>query len=580
MAQQQPNPYGSYQAYPPQAATGYPQPPGGMPYAPSPTPMYPDQQPMYPMQQQGGGAMPQYPPVQPYPPQQQGGAPPKTEPTPGAPPQYGSQQVFVEQPQGTGGRFAPPKGPQDLWAAILFIVHLGAFIALAAISIPKIDFATMSLKSGATPFSGRAPASRSPQGGGIGLSKSAISAMVIGVVAAGVLSLCYLLAMRRFPKKLIKFTFFFAIAYYIAAAVLSFVLTKNIATAIVSLVIVLIFALCYRAYRERMPFASVMLATVADVTMKYGGTVWTGIFGLVLGLGYLIFWAVSIIAFYLYFGNPTTTTSPSTGQTRTTVNGTLYPIYVFSLLSWYWTSQVISNVVHVTVAGVFASFYFLSGSPTGMPSSPTWGAFKRATTTSFGSICFGSLIIALIQTTRAVLRQIAQDSDSAVGAFLACCIECLLAWIEGLVEYFNFYAFTQVAIYGKPFCRAGKDTWTMIKDRGVDAIINDSLIGNVLFFGALLVAGINVLIAWIVFAVGSAIESSATSGGALALVLICAALMGIVVFMLVASVIESGTATTFVCLAEDPQALRATKPALWDQIRATYPEAAFVNMYA
>lgn len=40
-----------------------------------------------------------------------------------------------------------------------------------------------------------------------------------------------------------------------------------------------------------------------------------------------------------------------------------------------------------------------------------------------------------------------------------------------------------MAIYGKDFCTAGKDTWRLIKSRGIDAIINDSLIGNVLGFG-------------------------------------------------------------------------------------------------
>ena len=44
-----------------------------------------------------------------------------------------------------------------------------------------------------------------------------------------------------------------------------------------------------------------------------------------------------------------------------------------------------------------------------------------------------------------------------------------------------------VAIYGKSFCRAAKDTWKLIKDRGVEAIINDNLIGNVLTMGAILI---------------------------------------------------------------------------------------------
>ena len=44
-----------------------------------------------------------------------------------------------------------------------------------------------------------------------------------------------------------------------------------------------------------------------------------------------------------------------------------------------------------------------------------------------------------------------------------------------------------VAIYGKSYCNAAKDTWKLIKDRGVEAIINDNLIGNVITMGAIFI---------------------------------------------------------------------------------------------
>lgn len=44
-----------------------------------------------------------------------------------------------------------------------------------------------------------------------------------------------------------------------------------------------------------------------------------------------------------------------------------------------------------------------------------------------------------------------------------------------------------MAIYGKDFCDAAKSTWRLIKSKGIDAIINDSLIGNVLGLGSFMV---------------------------------------------------------------------------------------------
>jgi len=171
---------------------------------------------------------------------------------------------------------------------------------------------------------------------------------------------------------------------------------------------------------------------------------------------------------------------------------------IFLLFSFYWTWQVIQTWVHVTTSGVFATYYFLEGTPEGVPSSPTLKSAKRASTTSFGSICFGSLIVAILQLIRSLLRMAAQDSNNPFAAFCAACAAVLVDIIESLLQYFNFYAYTQVAIYGKSFRESAKDTWKLIKDRGVEAIINDSLISNVLVMGAILVGIITALLSFFV----------------------------------------------------------------------------------
>lgn len=43
-----------------------------------------------------------------------------------------------------------------------------------------------------------------------------------------------------------------------------------------------------------------------------------------------------------------------------------------------------------------------------------------------------------------------------------------------------------VLLFRKTYCRAAKDTWELVKSHGVEAIINDNLIGGVLSMGALL----------------------------------------------------------------------------------------------
>jgi hypothetical protein len=72
--------------------------------------------------------------------------------------------------------------------------------------------------------------------------------------------------------------------------------------------------------------------------------------------------------------------------------------------------------------------------------NPTAKSAKRALTTSFGSICYGSLIIALIQTLRQIVQSSAEQARQEGGLFaLFClyCVDCILSIIESIIQYFN-----------------------------------------------------------------------------------------------------------------------------------------------
>lgn len=254
-------------------------------------------------------------------------------------------------------------------------------------------------------------------------------------------------------------------------------------------------------------------------------------------------------------------------------NNQLYWVLVYLHFVMFWNSEVIKNVVHVTISGVFGVYYFFEGSAQGAPSSPTLGSAKRALTTSFGSICFGSLLIALLQTLRYILQSLKSDSDEGLMVFLATCAECILACLEGLFETFNKFAFTQVAMYGKPFVRAAHDTWELVKDRGVDAIVNDSLTSNVLGMGTLAVGMASGLYGYLfikLFQPG--FYAKENEGLVVFAVILVEFILGAVMMSVPNNVIDSGVTTTFVALAEDPQTLYRTKPELYRAIALHYPQ--------
>ena len=101
-------------------------------------------------------------------------------------------------------------------------------------------------------------------------------------------------------------------------------------------------------------------------------------------------------------------------------------VFLF-VLSFYWTHQVLKNVVRATVSGVVGTWWFSPLEASSFCSTAVSGSFIRSVTYSLGSICLGSLIVAILHMIRDSLRR-AQNSRN--GGIVACIALCLLSYIE------------------------------------------------------------------------------------------------------------------------------------------------------
>ncbi|CAO3564408.1 unnamed protein product [Mortierella alpina] len=513
---------------------------------------YPPQQ-QYPPPQQapfqyGAQPQPQYQPLQQ---QQQWGLQP--------PPQPHQQQHFAPQGQPITGvmppsydgtinpdtglptKFNPKPKYNDLWALVLFLVQLAGFVVLSYFAIVQVKDSSSGRTSNAGLF-----------------TTGGLITLFISIAVGAIFSVAYFFLTQAFPRMVIKVTFAISIVLYFAVAAY-YLYRRFFLVGIISMVFAVLYAMMWFWWKSRIPFATVMLQTVTSISKSYPATFVLALFGLFMQVVYSVYFMVVIAGTYDLYYDPVNNTTPPK----------LQALIVFCFFSFYWTSQVMANIVHTTVCGVFATYYFMAGSAQGMSKSPTVESFKRSCTTSIGSICFGSLIIAVIQTLRAIANMARGDSDG-IMAFLACLIDCLLACIEGLVEFVNKYAFAQVAIYGKGYIQAAKDTWTILKDRGVEQIINDNLIGNVWSMAAILSGALSGLATYLYLIIAKP-DFNATGNFTIVLV-IMGFVMGLQICFTIGTVIDSGVVTTFVCLAEDPAALARTKPELFERIRVTWPE--------
>jgi hypothetical protein len=343
-------------------------------------------------------------------------------------------------------------------------------------------------------------------------------------------------------------------------------------------------AVCTKNSQPYRSLSNTMFETVCNVIGKYGGTLTVIIGGLINELLLVVFWAMTSVGAVVMLSHEENCRSEIWNDRAEEVcdlevYSGVWAIFVFSILSLYWTSQVIENVVCVTLCGVFGAFYFLEGTPQMPKGSVTLGALKRALTTAFGSVCYGLLIVTLAEAEEPIMyiREIRKDMpmdmlddvpvDDAASPSTSTSPE---NW--ECDRYSNSYAFPQVAIYGKPFSQAGRDTWTLMIDRGVAYIIINIFVGDdPLNIITLVIGSLACECGYIYlnYKYGNFIEENSDFK---AIVLICCFVIGLVMRSIVIGIINSGVTSTLVALAEEPMALARTRPELFEEIRKGWPE--------
>eukprot|EP00581_Thalassiosira_minuscula_P009040 CAMPEP_0183702454 /NCGR_PEP_ID=MMETSP0737-20130205/542_1 /TAXON_ID=385413 /ORGANISM="Thalassiosira miniscula, Strain CCMP1093" /LENGTH=492 /DNA_ID=CAMNT_0025929063 /DNA_START=144 /DNA_END=1622 /DNA_ORIENTATION=+ len=335
---------------------------------------------------------------------------------------------------------------------------------------------------------------------------------------------------------------------------------------IIGAIFFLIFCCYARAVWSRIPFASVNLLTACTAIRKNCGVVFIAYFFVALAFGWTLLWTVSLLGVWEKVVQ-SETVQTADGYTYTQNNAN-YGYLFLLFLSYFFTHQVIQNTTHVTVAGTVGSWWFSPEGSSSFCSSGMLGSLLRATTTSFGSICFGSLLVAIVQALKA-LAQSARNQDNQI---LVCIAECILNCIESILEYFNKWAFVYVGLYGYSYIEAGKNVFTLFKNRGWEAIIADDLVSNVFFFLSLCIGGIccgigysfneNSPEGWFDNAPGSI---SATCAG-------LGFVAGLVLSSILMSTIASAVNTVIVCFAEGPAEFESNHPELSRRMRETWLE--------
>ncbi|KAG7923140.1 hypothetical protein KL905_001406 [Ogataea polymorpha] len=327
----------------------------------------------------------------------------------------------------------------------------------------------------------------------------------------------------------------------------------------------------YIEVRRRIPLSSLILKQVIDVAHKNPVT-WK-----VSACGTLVSAVFSLATVIAAYGTMVKWGLDDTGQLK---NKTMFvAMGTFVLFTGTFIAEVLKNVLHSTVAGVYGSWYYLSHADR-CPKNAGFAAFRRSVTYSFGSICFGSLIVSVIQTLNSVAglakHWAAQDGGLAgyIGFYI---IEIFASIMESMVRWLNEYAYSLVSLYGLDFLHAARGAFALVEQKGLSAPINDCLINTALGLYSLFVAQMcGIVSVLFVFTTQPAwaqnTEGVVDVNMGVVLVVLFASAFGFFVANVATSVVHSGTVTFFIMLAKDPEVYKATHPDEFARVFAVYPD--------
>mmetsp|Transcript_19162 Transcript_19162/g.55592 ORF Transcript_19162/g.55592 Transcript_19162/m.55592 type:complete len:551 (-) Transcript_19162:105-1757(-) len=308
------------------------------------------------------------------------------------------------------------------------------------------------------------------------------------------------------------------------------------------------FTLCcvFTCYRSFIPFMIKIVEAVSGVVRENPMMLLVSVIGSLLSIAWSLACGMSIA------GMQAKLRLQESGDNETET----YILFAVALLIFIWGIQVFYNVCHVTYCGVFARWYFKKEEEVALRRS-----IRAAMTTSFGSICFGSFLIAAVRVMQALVRQAranAQEDGNAICCIVLLMLECFVSCIGDILEYFSEWAYVQCAVRGVSFVDAARITYSMVTCSNVEYIIQDLLINSVVSLGALLCGAVGA-------AVGAA-AGCAMQGGELAA---AGAIIGLFAGLLsggaAIGVLSSGTKTILALWAEDPEPLRRARPDMHEE---------------
>jgi len=257
---------------------------------------------------------------------------------------------------------------------------------------------------------------------------------------------------------------------------------------------------------------------------------------------FVIFWVASFI--YLYsIPSDTVQLNPNLPPK---FDQSIRNLMYFNIFGFFWTTALISAIFQVSVAGAIATWYFSRDASSGYQTvgSPALRSLTWACTKSFGSLAFGSLLLAVVRFINFLLNRARRaNKNNKIVYYLICCIQCLFACVERVVKFIDRFAYIYIAMHGDSFCASARNCYNLISRNLFSAVVVDVLGDFVLFVGKILGTALCTMFTVLLV---HGLNREVTGLTVAAVVIISFA-----VFNLFAHIVGVGVDAVFVCYLED-----------------------------
>lgn len=187
-------------------------------------------------------------------------------------------------------------------------------------------------------------------------------------------------------------------------------------------------------------------------------------------------------------------------QSYTSASLGYFYYFVFATL---WSNALLQAIAVFVIASACAVWYFSKSPNMQELDSPVCSGFWMTFRYHFGSLAFGSFILALVQFIQFIFEVLNRQVEASGAASNVCfeylmnCIRCCLECIKRIVEFINKNAFILISITGRNFCGSAADAVSLITANPLRFSVV-SIVGWLLaLVGKILIAGLTTFLFYI-----------------------------------------------------------------------------------